>query len=128
MEEQASSSSSSSFGSSEEDNWILNCLQHELFIDKKCTPFAKVEREIIKLLAKKRRTHKENIRLAMLHEALKDYLIGMNDLKKQVESSQSYLNKMLSWWYTTDDGESKSSSGASVTWKKKRAHKKDECQ
>lgn len=102
----------------EKDSWVLNCLQHELLIEGNCIPFSKVEREVRSLLSKKR-THSESVRLAILHQAMIDHLITIKDLQKQVDSSQTYLNRILSWWYpdTTSDtstSSKRSSSGASV--------------
>ena len=82
------------------ETWVKvpDCKHNEIVIDGKCVRFSEVESEIRRLLRNKKRTREENIRLETIHQAMKDYLLAMEEMKKQVQRSESYVNKLLSWW------------------------------
>lgn len=83
----------------ESEKWteIPNCRNNEIFINKKCVKFSQLESEIKKLVRKKKRSLEEEERLATIHQAMKDYLDVMEEMKKQVAQSQSYVTTLLSY-------------------------------
>lgn len=110
------------------EEWILNCKQDELLVDGKCIPLKDVEREIKSLLRKRDRSGAENLRLATIHDAMKNYLETLNEMEKQVKSQQSYYSSMvsyikpvLSWWSSSpinsggNNCSNETSSGLSAT-------------
>jgi hypothetical protein len=84
-----------------DDEWVLNCLRGELLLDGKCVPFEQVEEEVKALLAKglEGRSHADNIRLALLYQALKDYMRTLNELERQfLENQQSFIWRYIPSW------------------------------
>lgn len=100
-----------------EEDWVFNCQPFELLVDGKCIHIDDLGNEIVKLLNNKKRTYEENLRLATINQAMKDYLENIKRIQKQYEESKSYIQSfrdyISSYW--------SSSGGASVH---RRTHKR----
>lgn len=98
-----------------EQGWVLTCLANELLIEGNCVPIAKIEQEIRHLLGKGRhRTHEDNIRLAIIYGAMKDYLAGLEDVERQLQRSKSYLTQMYDYFFSSSSDSSSSKTGGAL--------------
>lgn len=108
-----------------DEDFVLNCKQNELLVDGKCIPFSDVEKEVRSLVFKRDRSHDDNVRLAILYDALKSYLIAIEQLEKQLYDQKYMVSKMYSsiysWWYG-DDRSKKSGAHSSRVKRNRRKH------
>lgn len=113
-----------------EQDFVLNCRQNEFSVDGKCIPFDEVEREVKSLIRIRKRSAEQDIRLALLYKAMKDYLDTLKEMEDQINKQKTYVSQMVSsiysWWYgqSSSDDDSSKRSGAHITRRRRYHHSK----